>query len=62
MTRKVIQTWYRAILPDGTVWCESRSAEDVIDSVDDRPGATFARLVIWQETGPWEPWEPDRSF
>lgn len=56
--RKVVQVWYRALLPDGKVWCESSDPKDL-----DRPGPagvplTYQRMTIELVESPWETFTP----
>lgn len=54
----LFQTWYRALTPDGKLWCESSSPGEVADAARMYPGSTLHRCEVRLVTGPWEPWEP----
>lgn len=54
----VIATWYRALLPDGMIWVESRDPEDM-----KRPGPEgiplkFERMTVRRVYGPWQEYTP----
>lgn len=64
---KVVRTYYRSLLPGGSVWCESSSLSDFreggMGSVgpvqDGKPmPLTFQRLTVVEIEGPWEEWQP----
>src|SRR5690606_34033062 len=49
--REVIKTWYRSLKPDGSLWCESSSPQEVLEQSDS--DCTFQKLEIIQVTGRW---------
>jgi hypothetical protein len=56
---KTLKIWYRALLPDGRVWCESASERECVDQ-----GALSVQPVHYEQMhvmvvdGPWEPYTP----
>jgi hypothetical protein len=52
---KITQIWYRSLQADGSVWCESGNAREVV-RMSKGIAAKFERLVIAEVTGVWEPW------
>lgn len=53
--------WYRALSPDGELWCESSDPQEVAKSVAGRKGYTLQRLPSYLVRTPWEPWQPDQE-
>jgi len=54
--RKLIRTYYRSVLPDGSIWCESRDPEEVKRMSEGRDCA-FDKLDIYETTDGWEEWK-----
>lgn len=50
--------WYRALSPDGSLWCESSSPSEVRQSIRGREGYTLEQFTRYLITTPWEPWNP----
>lgn len=53
--RKIIQTWYRSVR-DGKTWCESSSAQEVIER--SRPTDTYSKFDVVMVYEDWVPWTP----
>lgn len=51
--------WYRALGPDGSLWCETSNPREAAESVDGCDGYTLQRLPLYLVRTPWEPWQPD---
>lgn len=52
---KLHKVWYRSILPDGTLWCESSNAAEVV-SMSEGKDVKFERMEVHIVHGDWEPW------
>ena len=52
--RRVFSVWYRSVAADGSVWCEGRNPEEVREM---SPGRALQKLVTWQVSDGWEPWD-----
>lgn len=52
---KIVRTWYRSLLPDGTIWCESSNGREVLER-SEGVEARYERRVIAEVSGMWEPW------
>lgn len=56
MTKKLIKTWYRAILqPEGTLWCESSDPEEVC-RMSEGEDVFFQKKELYLIENEWEPW------
>lgn len=53
---KLVRSYYRSLLEDGTMWCESRDPEEVINMTADKPNATYERLDVYETADGWYPW------
>lgn len=51
----VHSVWYRSVLPDGSVWCESSSAAEVYDRSKGLE-CTYWTMTTWLVKGPWRLW------
>jgi hypothetical protein len=52
---RVTQTWYRSLQADGSIWCESRNAREMV-KMSEGIAAKFEQMVTTEVTGAWEPW------
>lgn len=52
---KIIKTWYRSILSDGTLWCESSDPGEVI-RMSEGYECIFQKIVFYETTDGWEKW------
>lgn len=57
MKKRLFGIWYRALLPDGSLWCESSDKQQVLDS----QGVTMQKLTFQESRvfvkyiyGPWK--------
>lgn len=57
MKKRLFKIWYRALLPDGSLWCESSDKQQVLDS----QGVTMQKLTFQESKifvkyiyGPWK--------
>lgn len=64
---RTVRTYYRSVLADGRLWCESRDREEVVNSVRDHEGVTHeecAEGVVFEErhvlevVAPWQRFTP----
>lgn len=59
---RTVRTYYRATLADGTLWCESRDRDEVVNSGRDHEGnpikecegMTFAESCVLEVHSPWQ--------
>jgi hypothetical protein len=49
-------SWYRALDPDGRVWCESSNPDEVAASVKDRTDYTLETMTVYSASTTWKPW------
>lgn len=52
------RTWYRALGPDGSLWCETSNPREAADSTRGEDGYTLQRLPLYLVRTPWEAWTP----
>lgn len=54
--RTPYRTWYRALLPDGRLWCESTEPDQVAQQSAGRRGLRFEKTVVElvEHTEPWD--------
>ncbi len=52
------RTWYRALSPAGSLWCETSVPVEAIGSVAGREGYSLERLPTYVVRTPWEQWNP----
>lgn len=54
------QTFYRALLPNGRLWVESRSQDETLTqaALANDP-VTYETLRVYQCESAWQPWIPD---
>lgn len=53
-----MKTWYRALLPDGGIWCETSDPEECV-RMSKGMDVRFMRFPIMCTEGPWQEWKPD---
>lgn len=59
---RVFDMWYRALLPDGSLWMETRFLEDLFGPHGQEAAPAplrFERMVTRLLADPWEPFTPD---
>ena len=57
---RVVGTWYRSTLPDGTVWVESTDPDEVVMRSKGRE-CTFQQSDMIRYSTPYREWAPDAS-
>lgn len=51
----LVRVYYRATKEDGTIWCESSSATEVV-LMSRGQAVKFERMTVVEVTSDWEPW------
>jgi hypothetical protein len=54
VSSELFSVWYRSLLPDGSVWCESSDPDEVLDS--ETPGLTFQKKEVYKVSEGWVEW------
>jgi hypothetical protein len=57
---RVVSRWYRSLLPDGSLWCETSDPDECVRMSEGRE-CTFQVLEVVQIDRPWREWVPDAS-
>lgn len=55
--RQVYSTWYRSILRDGSLWCETSNPKEVV-KMSEGKDVIFQKLVTYLTDDGWEGWNP----
>lgn len=56
--RVCVRSYWRSLLPDGSVWTESKSLEEVIEQAEHATEPlTFQRMDVYEVSNGWEPAE-----
>jgi len=57
-----VTTVYRSLTPDGGLWTESRSPDEVVEQMHGRTDLTLQRLFIYDTVtaSGWKPWDPSK--
>ena len=55
---RVVQVWYRAVLPNGEVLCLTSIPSEVVRQSRGMR-CTFQQYEVVQSAGPWKEWKPD---
>lgn len=55
------RTWYRALSPDGSLWCETSNPREVAESIEGKDGFTLQQLKCYIVRTPWESWEAEEA-
>lgn len=53
------RTWYRSVLPDGTVWCETSDPAEVVDRSGGHAGMRYQKHETFEVSAGWRPWKPE---
>jgi hypothetical protein len=54
--RKLVNTWYRSLTPDGKVWCESRDPDEV-QRMSKGKNCTYEKYETYEVATGWEAWD-----
>lgn len=57
--KKLAYVWYRSSLPEGGVWCETSSLEELRQH--DVPGLIYTRHEVYEVSDGWQPFDPDQE-
>ena len=55
---RVVGRWYRSLLPDGSLWCETSDPQECLIQSDGH-NCTFEMFETVQFDGPWKAWDPN---